>query len=247
MNLLAFLFLMTSELAVASLPTDVLDNDPDTVVCALRLEEHVRMVQRNGFKTDTTLAKLKLKFGKGFAADLAALGTDDQYFDSGSGAGIALLDYQKEGKAKTLGVVVALPEGVKKVNTTRHRILDEVYVETLDAAVIGPTKVLSDFYGPAAYALHFERVINKYLEVVVVGGTINLAVDEYETYVTTKEGVKYKYIDYLKLRLRGHDIEPTDPPIFRFRVTAKGPKRLPRLKLVTIAASTPSFREYEEL
>ena len=222
---------------------------PDEHVCAARLADHHEQMINNWMKTNRNFeTTCKLYVDPRFREDVNALGPDDQWMDSGSGEGLTLADYQKWGKARTLGVVIELPKGTKKVSTARHRILDKRYIEEIPPEEIGETALVTDGMGPTAYAFHFHEIINLYLKVVKNGGVIWLALDNEDTKIHTKDAGTLSLAHYLKLRLKGHNVDLFGPNdnVMRIQLTEKGPRQLKSLTWKVFATANPPYREYTE-
>jgi len=213
---------------------------------------------------------------RAFRESLARLTYSDQWFDSGSGAGVALAEYQAgkvlkargagylpEGvtlvvdRAKTVGVILAKPEEAapyeqavkEQMDSGRHRILAGRRLEAISAEEIGPTKLLTDFYGPLTYTTDLTTVLNRYLEISGPETEWFLLYGYAFTFIRTREGKTMSLHNYLRARLPEAEVienEKLRPESAHVRFTTKPSSRIPSLKLVQLTSGRPPIRTFQE-
>ena len=241
-------------------PDDTIDYFPARLNCFNKLTTVDQMLEDNDFDLYKSLLQYKEHLGDDFWTVLKALRSHHVWFDSGAGAFVALGEYLT-GKSlspfdarpvprghwwhrpQTVGLVYRLPPEAevffKAIQDAgqwgRLKIVQDQMIESIEASKIGPVNLLTDVMGPFSYTDRIDLVLNKYFELVPVGGHIFILTGTLRTKVMTSEGEIY-LSRYLKKVLKGHEFNAnfrmnTDPNLFHIKVTEQGPKVLPRVKL----------------
>jgi len=209
-------------------------------VCTATLATLADRIYYNRFAYRRNLMEYQSTFGGEFWMSLMRLKPADQWLDAGSGAGIALSEYQvgkplsdilnstppfplesafPVTRSRTLGVVVQLPPAAAEFSAkvseagaaNRHRILEGRRIEDIPAGELGKAKLITDFFGPVTYSTALDRVLNKYLEIGHPDAEIFLKFAGGKITVQTKEGERLELQDYLVKRMVGHRVVIADP------------------------------------
>lgn len=250
--------------------------------CVVRLSQPTaqtveEMIEKNEFGLFRSLHEYQDHLGDDFWAVLRALNSNQVWFDSGAGALVALSEFLTRTRLsphddrpvpslpwfrrpKAMGLVYRLPpeaqESLRAIEGARQRhrftLFQDEKIETFNPGKVGKVDLLTDVMGPFSYTDRIDLVLNKYLELVPVGGHIFILTATLHTKVTDHQGYTRHLSRYLKRVLAGHEVtldfqHSTDPNLLHIRVTEAGPKILPPVRLKKpMKLSQPPERHFIE-
>ncbi|MCM2278452.1 MAG: class I SAM-dependent methyltransferase [Oligoflexia bacterium] len=230
--------------------------------CVREFASLQRKLRWNLFATDRSLGEYSSRFGPRFRPFLESLRAEDRWLDAGTGEARALREYQEareaagDASASLVGVALRAPllaraklARLTKRSGGRFRYLEGRELESIPAEELGPSRLITDFFGPLAYSSRPEAVLERYLEALAPGGRIYAETGLSSTVrVGGAEGERV-------LSLASWIGELLPPEQFRVsvlggqleieRLKAGAAFRLPRLKLLELSAEAPPARLFQ--
>lgn len=159
-----------------------------------------------------------------FLTDLDALGPDDVWMDSGGGEGRAVETYLGRAPKKKIAQVLMVSFATPLESAPGLRVLKGQLLENIPLAELGTVSLISDLYGPYAYASRLPQVLWTYLRILKKGGKIYLAMLDKEmledSRLLTGDGKWVTPMEFLR-SLPGTEVEriPTGVGISAIRIT----------------------------
>jgi hypothetical protein len=139
----------------------------------------------------------------GFKSAIKGLSSDQVWLDSGAGRFKAISQYFREiGEAKVIGVSVETPRDssiiryLSKNYPKRFKALLGSPIESYSNEELGPVDLITDYYGAFSYSPHPDIILRKYLDILKVGGRLDIFIWENASFVYV-HGVPFKLIDWI--------------------------------------------------
>jgi SAM-dependent methyltransferase len=221
-------------------------------------------IKTNDFVIDRDLKEYVEYLGSDFLHTLASLRSDQVWIDSGTGDGRAILEYYKYGgQATTVGITVepsknsADKEILNLVGPKKFKFLTHKYIEDYDANEIPKADLITDVMGAASYSPHIDKVIEKFGQILKVGGRVhtNLVIGAHMRRVAPSGSFRIRdpdgtiiYIEQWFRAIKGMRLVTTDPSynqdnlITLEKVADK--VEVPPLELIDMRSYEPPWREY---
>ena len=182
--------------------------------------------------------------------DLTALNSEQTWLDMGCGEdATALREFAASGhfKGKGIGVTVKAPkskiERLIKKTGGRIRVFSGSFIEDLKVEVLPKARVITDLFGPFSYSTRPDLVLQKYLDLLEVGGSLHLYFIPFMNEIEGNNGniLKHDFGPWFKL------IEGVSLQLNLHERTAKLLKtsektRVPQLELVRVFDFPPPLR-----
>lgn len=244
-----------------------------------------KTVSLNGFETGRALrgpyvsgtidSPYEAYLGSDFVDSLTRLKAGDGWMDMGSGDGAAASEFlhtfhgASPGEAPNVTAVAYAHADTTALERTfpTFRGLYGRYLETIPDRTLGRAKVISDLFGPLSYTTQFDRVLQRYGDMLEVGGEVyaylgfrsHLPLDPSGVARTDRPDhglARIQGTEFLRAlgeRLVGLRIEGEvgKPQLFdgaksaRLKLTKTAETVVvPELKLHTFLADSPPVREY---
>lgn len=213
-----------------------------------------KMIEKNEFITGRELKDYLAYLGPGFREALIKLRADGHWIDMGAGGANAVMGYLTTAdprfpdpaeRAHVTAVAVQKPHMNEKLekqalSSGKYKYLEGRYVEDIPVQEFGRADLITDFYGPLAYSMDPVGVLNAYLKILKVGGSIYF-VEGNRTLVHDRN-TEYSFNAWLKVvNVPGLEVELGH---FAPRITKLAEDvSIPELELFSFSAERPPYRD----
>lgn len=230
---------------------EILQNFKDKNLEILKIE---KSLNSNGFTTSRTLAEYNSAFK--LRPILAKMTSKHRWLDSGAGRALAQLEYLSLFKSSALDSPELIALAYKKPwfvtsNKKKFKYLGGRKLEDYSILELGKFELITDFLGPLSYSKNPAQVLNIYLDMLNVDGTLKIYFWNSYSSVQNRYGELVSLENWIAQNLGknfGDDIFEVTVEKRTLTVIKKKQQifKLPDLDLTYFYAELPPIRKYKE-